>query len=120
MIRKAEPETVVLVVLTPAPATAMADVKPPAVDEVADIIAAARVLNPAIAVTLGCAKPPGPYKRQVEARAIDCGVNGLAYPDESTIDYAVSRGLKTEFTEDCCSLVGHRVKMLTDTKSCLS
>lgn len=108
MIRQADPETIVLVILTPARGTAMAGIQPPSIDEAARIIATARILNPAAPITLGCARPPGKYKRRVEMIAIDSGVNGIAYPDETTVDYARSKGLKTVFSEECCSLLGRR------------
>ena len=104
MIRQADPETIVLVILAPACGTAMAGIQPPSTDEAAEIMAAARILNPATPITLGCARPPGPYKRRVEIDAIDCGVNGIAYPDEATVAYAQAKGLKTLFSEYCCSL----------------
>lgn len=105
MIRQADPETIVLVILTPVCGTAMAGIQPPAIDEAARIMATARILNPATPITLGCARPPGKYKRRAEMIAIDCGVNGIAYPDETTVDYARSKGLKTVFSEECCSLL---------------
>ncbi len=108
MIRKADPETIVLVILTPAKGTSMAGIKPPAMDEATEIMATARILNPAAPITLGCARPPGQYKRRVEMNAIDCGVNGIAYPDEAAVAYARSKGLKTAFSEECCSLPGER------------
>lgn len=109
MIREADPETIVLVILTPAGGTAMAGIRPPAMDEATRIMVTARILNPATPITLGCARPPGPYKRRVERVAIDCGVNGIAYPDETTVDYARRRGLKPVFSEECCSLLGARM-----------
>lgn len=108
MIRQADPETIVLVILAPACGTAMAGIQPPAMAEAARIMATARILNPATPITLGCARPPGQYKRQVERVAIDSGVNGIAYPDETTVDYARGRGLKPLFSEECCSLLGRR------------
>ena len=108
MIKQADPETIVLVILTPARGTDMAGIQPPAMDEAARIMATARILNPATPITLGCARPPGKYKRRAEIIAIDCGVNGIAYPDETTVDYARSQGLKTVFSEECCSLLGRR------------
>jgi len=80
MIREAGPETIVLVILAPACGTSMAGIQPPAMDEAARIIATARILNPATPITLGCARPPGNYKRRAETIAIDCGVNGSPIP----------------------------------------
>jgi len=110
MIRKAEPETIVLVILTPACGTVMEVIQPPPIEEVSEIIAVARVLNPSTPITLGCARPPGQYKRQVEIKAVDCGVNGIAYPDEATIAYVRGKGLKTIFSEECCSLIARNIR----------
>ncbi|HWP97792.1 MAG TPA: radical SAM protein [Syntrophomonadaceae bacterium] len=105
MIREIEPETVVLVILTPSRGTVMAEIQPPQIGEVAQVIANARMLHPYTPLTLGCARPAGQYKRQVEIAAVECGVNGIAYPDESTIRYALSQGFEVQFTEECCSLI---------------
>jgi hypothetical protein len=105
MIRQAEPETLVLVILTPGLGTAMAEVAPPPLEEVARVIARARILHPVTPLTLGCARPAGLYKRQVEITAVDCGVNGIAYPDEATVAYALNQGLEIRFSEECCSLI---------------
>lgn len=110
MIRYAEPEIVILVVLTPACGTAMALVQPPGIEEVARIITAARIMNPDIPVNLGCARPPGKYKQRAEIQAVDCGVNGIAYPDENTVSYAQSKGLRTMFSEECCSLTVRNIR----------
>lgn len=110
MIQQADPETVILVVLTPACGTAMAAHQPPTVDEVGEILALARVITPSTPISLGCARPPGQYKRQVEIRAVDCGVNSIAFPDEATIVYAESKGLQTMFSEECCSLIVRNIK----------
>lgn len=115
MIRQAQPEAVVLVVLTPTPGTAMAPVQAPPVADVADIIAKARLMHPHTPLTLGCARPVGAYKRQVEIKAVDCGVNGIAFPDQATVSYAQSRGLKIEFSEECCSLAGKKKPAIVNT-----
>lgn len=108
MIGKADPDTLVLIVINPMRGTDMAGIKPPSVEEAAGIMAAARISNPRMPVTLGCARPPGGYKREVERKAVDCGLNGIAYPDETTVDYAWSRGLNVYFSEECCSLPGKK------------
>lgn len=106
MISRVDPQAVVLVILTPMKGTEMAGVEPPPLEEAARVIAAARILNPDVHLTLGCARPSGRYKQQIERLAVDCGVNAIAYPDEATVIYAQARGLRTVFSEECCSLVG--------------
>lgn len=109
MIQQAQPETIVVVILTPSCGTAMEGLKPPALTEAGEVIAKARTMNPDIPITLGCARPSGQYKREIEIQAVDCGVNGIAYPHEATIAYAQSKGLQTMFSEECCSLIGRNV-----------
>lgn len=106
MIKQAEVQVLVLVVLMPLAGTGMATVKPPEIEKVTRIIAAAREMNPRIPISLGCARPSGNYKRVLEKMAINCGVNSMAYPDEETLKYAAAKGLKLFFTESCCSLLG--------------
>ncbi|MGI5920844.1 MAG: radical SAM protein [Syntrophomonadaceae bacterium] len=105
MIKEAEPQAVVMVILNPTCGTGMEGVTPPAIDEVGKVIATARIMNPKVPLTLGCARPPGVYKQEAEIMAVDCGVNAIAYPNQATIEYARSRGLQTVFTQDCCSLM---------------
>lgn len=104
MIKEVDPESLVLVVLTPLIGTAMARVEPPSLEKVAELIARARIMHPQTWLTLGCARPAGLYKRQAEIIAIDCGVNGIAYPDEAAVRYAADLGLETRFSEFCCSI----------------
>ncbi|MEQ8200424.1 MAG: radical SAM protein [Syntrophomonadaceae bacterium] len=110
MIKQADPETIVLVVLTPAHGTAMATVSPPNISEVGEIIAEAREALPRTPIALGCARPAGNYKRILELEAVVCGVNGIAYPDEATIVHAQNMGLEAVFSEACCSLIGRQVR----------
>jgi uncharacterized radical SAM superfamily protein len=84
----------------------MCTVSPPDLTEVEKVLVAARVWNPTIFLTLGCAKPPGMYKSQVEKMAIDCGFNGIAFPSDAAIEHARRRGLLPVFTEECCSMAG--------------
>jgi len=106
MIREVKPDHLVLVVLRPTAETGMCDVSPPDLASVKEVFLAARVTNPDVFLSLGCARPPGEYKRQVEKMAIDYGFNGIAFPSDAAIDYACSRGLNPVFAEQCCSMAG--------------
>jgi uncharacterized radical SAM superfamily protein len=94
----------VLVVLVPLAGTPMADVPPPRPDQVTDFFATARLAAPATTVNLGCARPPGALKGELDRAAIDLGLNGIAYPAEGMIEYARARGLSPRLFESCCSL----------------
>jgi hypothetical protein len=96
--------TLVLVVLVPLAGTPMAHVQPPPVDQVADFFATARLAAPTTTINLGCARPLGAVKRELDQAAIDLGLNGIAYPADGVIEYARSRGLTPRLFEYCCSL----------------
>lgn len=105
MIRQARAEVVVIVVLRPLPHTPMADVPVVEPETVGRLAAVARLLNPTVPLTLGCARPAGPAKIEMERRAVLSGVNSVAYPDPATVRLADELGLHTSFVESCCTLV---------------
>jgi len=94
----------VLVVLMPLLGTGMAQVRPPAPEEVAAFFARVRGRLPRTPVVLGCARPGGPWKEVVDRAAIDSGLNGIAYPAEGIVAYARARGLRPCFHEACCGV----------------
>lgn len=104
MIHRAQPKTIVMVILTPMSGTPMHTVSPPGLSEVKNVMAFARALNPDAFLSLGCAKPAGEYKRQAEMLAIENGFDGIAFPSDEATDYACRKGLVPVFTETCCSL----------------
>jgi hypothetical protein len=104
MVSRYPVSTLVLVVLMPLAGTPMAQVPPPPVDRVAGFFAATRLALPSTPVNLGCARPPGRAKLELDQAAIDLGLNGIAYPAEGAIEYARSRDLEPRLFEYCCSL----------------
>ncbi|EHR50187.1 biotin synthetase-like uncharacterized protein [Saccharomonospora marina XMU15] len=96
--------TIILVVLVPLVGTPMAHLPPPPVADVTEFFRATRLAAPATTVNLGCARPLGPAKTELDQAAIDLGLNGIAYPADGAIAYAKSRGLEPRLFEYCCSL----------------
>lgn len=104
MIAKYPVSTLILVVLMPLTGTPMAGVSPPPIDEVIEFFSLARKTMPDTKINLGCGRPMGKMKKQLDWGAIDNGFNGIAYPAEGAIAYASSRGLEPKMYEYCCSL----------------
>ena len=104
MITRHPVSTLILVVLVPLVGTPMAHLPPPPPSDVVDFFAAARSAAPAMPINLGCARPLGDAKAELDRAAIDLGLNGIAYPSEGAIEYARSRGLEPRLYEYCCSL----------------
>lgn len=105
IISRQKPDVIVLVVLSPLHGTPMHGVKTPSPKEIAKIAAIARIINPNTKITFGCASPSGPQKVDTEKLLIKAGINSIAYPTDEAIDYAHDLGLKSNFREECCSLL---------------
>ncbi len=103
MISRHSPDCLVIVVFMPIRGTKMESVQPPPVEEVARILAAARLLLPEVHISLGCARPRNKYSLGLEEMAVDAGVNRMALWSDRAIERARYHGLEIEFTKTCCS-----------------
>lgn len=103
MIKKANPRVVVLVVIKPTRGTPMEKINPPSINDVALLIKHARQLFYGSILTLGCAKPVGCYKEELEKIAVDNDVDIIAFPAEGTVEYARMKGFEIFYKEECCS-----------------
>jgi hypothetical protein len=104
MIACHPPKVLVLVILMPLSDTRMAATQPPSLEEIGGFFQTARQTLPATPVMLGCARPLGPIKAEIDRLAIDAGLNGIAYPAEGTIAYAIARGRTPSFVDGCCGV----------------
>lgn len=105
IVAKYQPLAVIIVALNPLEKTPMEAVKPPTPMDIARVTLATRLALDHTPVLLGCARPLGDHKAQTDILAIKAGVNGIAYPSEVGYQYALKRGLKIVFSEECCSLI---------------
>jgi lipoyl synthase len=103
MIKKYPTHALILVILTPLHDTPMRNVEPPAVDEVAKFYQQARLAMPDTNILVGCARPAGEYKKEVDVAAVNAGLNGIAYPAAGVIDFAKAKGLQPSYYENSCS-----------------
>jgi lipoyl synthase len=71
-------------------------------EQVADIIAEARMQMPEIPISLGCARQRG--NTLLEELAIDAGINRMALPSEEALARAKGYGLEMQFQPTCCSV----------------
>lgn len=104
MIQRHPPRLLVLVILMPLTGTPMAITSPPSIAEIGAFFATARQALPQTPVMLGCARPMGPMKMEIDRLAIDAGLNGIAYPAEGIVEYARQRGLQPHFINACCGV----------------
>jgi lipoyl synthase len=94
----------VIVVIMPFRLTPMAGALPPAPARIAAFLALARKELPDLTASLGCARPRGRYRRELDLLAVRAGINSLALPSEPALAYATRNGLEVVYRPTCCSL----------------
>jgi len=105
MISRYRPQGIVIIALIPLQGTWMRDVSPPKPEEIAWIVAKARVMMPQVPIALGCMRPKGQHRNITDVLAVQAGVNAIAFPAETAIDYATSIDVEIEFSNLCCSQI---------------
>ncbi|PKP56996.1 radical SAM protein [Candidatus Atribacteria bacterium HGW-Atribacteria-1] len=102
LIKRYSPEVLVIVSLMPLSGTPMRDILPPNPEEVAKIIATARIEMTDVPISLGCARERA--NSLIDVLAVECGVNRIAIPSEEAIKKAQEYGLDIIWKKTCCSV----------------
>ncbi len=97
-------DALVFIVFIPTPGTRYAGAAPPPVDQVALLLAEARQRFPTIPIHLGCMRPKGRYRAQLDPLAVRAGVNVLVSPSREARQLAERLGLQIVKTRECCVL----------------
>jgi len=101
MLTKFDVKQLVIVSLMRIPGTPSwhRDVPP---EEIAELVAEARLSLPHALISLGCARQRG--SSHIDCLAIDAGVNRLALPSDEAVQRAVDYGLEISYQKTCCSV----------------
>jgi len=96
-------EETVFIVFRPTPGTEMSDCCPP---EISHVI---RILKYAMnklqgKITLGCMRPAGNYRRQLDALAWLNGVEKIVHPDHSLTGILRAGSVKIDEIKNCCAI----------------
>ena len=94
----------VLVALMPLLGTAMQRVAPPETDALVACMRRARELLPERPLLLGCARPGGEAKVEMDRAAVGLRFAGIAFPAEGTVALAREGGREPRFHEACCGV----------------
>ncbi|MCP4417252.1 MAG: radical SAM protein, partial [Chloroflexi bacterium] len=78
--------------------------KLPSLDEIGSFFELSRRALPETPIILGCARPMGSMKVEIDKMAIDAGLNGLAYPADGMVEYARQQGVEPDFVNACCGI----------------
>jgi len=115
MIARHRPSALVLVVAMPFYAPAHRPFATPGSAEVGRFFLDARRALPDVPLLLGCARPAGRAKLEIDSYAVLAGLSGIAHPAEGIVDLALRLGRDVKVTPACCSIaVGEEVLALED------
>jgi hypothetical protein len=70
----------------------------------AKILAASRQEFPDIPIHLGCMRPGGSYRHELDAWAVRSGINTIVNPTPVTVQLAKSLNLSITIKKECCVL----------------
>jgi len=102
MLKTVGLDAFVVLVLIPTPGTRYAGCQPPTLAEVADFLLTARCTLPDIPIYLGCMRPGGRYRRELDSLAVRAGVNKIVNPAPPAVQLATELGLLVQWENECC------------------
>ncbi len=103
MIQQVNPSAIVVIAFMPIHGTAMEKVRPPKPTDIAKVIMLARLMFPETPLILGCMRPKGSVRGEIDVLALKAGVDAVAFPSEEAVDYAKSKKYRTSFSSYCCA-----------------
>jgi uncharacterized radical SAM superfamily protein len=92
------------IIFTPTKKTRYANHQPPAIEDVLAVMVAARKKFPKVPIHLGCMRPGGRYRKELDPWAVRAGVNSIVTPTLDAVRLAVNLGLLPIKREECCAL----------------
>jgi len=96
--------TIVLLVLTPTVGTKFEGVDPPTPAVIGEVVARARLRLPRATLALGCMRPRGVERVEIELQALRSGIDRVEIPEQRTIEAARTMGLDVKRLDACCAV----------------
>ena len=103
-LAKDPPEIITFIVLIPTKNTEYENVEPPNLEKVADLLCEARIKLPKTIINLGCMRPRGNYRQELDQIALECGINKIVLPSRSAKNKALEMNLIVKESKECCVL----------------
>ncbi len=101
-LRGLGPRRLVFLVFIPTAGTRFGHLAPPRVEEVAELLAEARLLFPEAFLQLGCMRPQGEYRLRLDRLAVEAGVNSVVNPAAELKEHCAALGLRWRESFECC------------------
>jgi len=95
-------EALTFIIFTPTRGTRYANCLPPKMEEVVKLLQWARKSCPLIPIHLGCMRPGGRYRSEIDQWAVKIGVDSIVNPTPKAVALAKELGLTIFCREECC------------------
>lgn len=99
-----QPKKVTFIVLIATKGTEYENVNPPNLEKVADILCEARINMPNTEINLGCMRPRGTYRKELDILALNCGINRIVLPSKEAKNKASQMNMTIIESRECCVL----------------
>ncbi|MFX1377855.1 MAG: radical SAM protein [Promethearchaeota archaeon] len=102
---KINPSLIVIIVLIP-PKVSKIKFESPTPEDIAKVIAIVRIAFPKTEISLGCMRPRGKFKTEIEKAAIKAGITRIEIPSKETLRWLKKYNSKIqfEFFSACCAI----------------
>ena len=104
LLQKLGMDTLTFIIFTPTRKTRYADCLPPNMDEVVKLLTWARSYCLDIPIHLGCMRPGGRYRSEIDQWAVKIGMDTIVNPTPKAKELAKELGLSILRGEECCVL----------------
>lgn len=104
MLQRHLPDAAVFVVVMPQYANPKKKFETPDPSEVGRFFLDARKAVDELPLLLGCARPSGEVKTQIDAYATMAGFEGIAHPADGMVELAMRLDRKVKVSSSCCSI----------------
>ena len=97
-------EALTFIIFVPTRGTRFGDRKPPGITDVAQLLTYGRLAFPNIPLHLGCMRPGGRYREEIDKWAVRIGFDSVVNPAPAAVAMANQLGLTITRGEECCVL----------------
>ncbi|RMF92268.1 MAG: hypothetical protein D6734_12710 [Candidatus Schekmanbacteria bacterium] len=103
-MKKYNPETLVIVTLTPFEGTPMENCGTPNIRKVVELMCKARKTLKKTELSLGCEHPRNREGIELEKYSVLAGINRIAVYSDEAVNIAKELGLEIHYAKTCCSV----------------
>ena len=104
MARQINPDEIVIIGLIPTRETLMENVPAPSPEIFARIVSIARLMFPKNPLSVGCMRPAGRARSEIDIQVIKSGADRIVLPTRSALREVTALNLKIKRIETCCTV----------------